>query len=95
MNTQFLLTVFLVSVCLCGCSDSSSTGEQSSARAGAEACVEPRNPYDEGTGHYSGYEWAENHSGAVCNGNSNSFNEGCEEYNNQQEEYVACERRKK
>jgi len=37
------------------------------------------NPYSEDTGHYSGYEWAEQ-TGGSCNGNSQSFNEGCEEY---------------
>jgi len=37
------------------------------------------NPYSEGTGHYAGYEWAER-TGGRCNGNSRSFNEGCEEY---------------
>tara|TARA_Y100000310_G_C20089211_1_gene537450 strand:- start:92 stop:331 length:240 start_codon:yes stop_codon:yes gene_type:complete len=37
------------------------------------------NPYSDGTGHYAGYEWAER-TGGSCNGNSRSFNEGCEEY---------------
>ncbi|MBU1124126.1 hypothetical protein KJ652_06100 [Patescibacteria group bacterium] len=37
------------------------------------------NPYSEGTGHYAGFEWAER-TGGNCNGNSQSFNEGCEEY---------------
>ncbi len=40
------------------------------------------NPYSEGTGHYAGYEWAER-TGGDCNGNSASFNEGCEEYYSQ------------
>ena len=43
------------------------------------------NPYAEGTGHYAGYEWAER-TGGSCDGNSQSFNEGCEEYYNQIEE---------
>jgi hypothetical protein len=37
------------------------------------------NPYSDGTGHFAGYEWAER-TGGSCNGNSESFNEGCEEY---------------
>ena len=37
------------------------------------------NPYSEGTGHYAGYEWAER-TGGDCDGNSQSFNEGCEAY---------------
>lgn len=35
------------------------------------------------SGHEAGYEWAENNSindSSDCNGNSNSFNEGCESY---------------
>jgi hypothetical protein len=55
-----------------------------------KACVEPLNPYDEGTGHYAGYNWAEEKGGG-CNGNSASFNEGCEEYHSQEDEYEACE----
>ncbi len=37
------------------------------------------NPYSDGTGHYAGYDWAEQ-TGGDCNGHSASFNEGCEEY---------------
>ncbi len=47
---------------------------------------EPENPYNEGTGHSAGYEWAEENDPSSCNGNSNSFIEGCEEYLSQQEE---------
>lgn len=43
------------------------------------------NPYSEGTGHYAGYEWAER-TGGSCDGNSQSFNEGCEEYYRQIEQ---------
>ncbi len=48
------------------------------------------NPYYEGSGHYAGFEWAENNSGSYCNGNSDSFNEGCEEHTRQEENYSAC-----
>lgn len=48
--------------------------------------VEVGNPYDQDTGHYAGYQWAEDHPGSDCSGNSQSFNEGCEEYNQQQDE---------
>ena len=44
-----------------------------------ESIKEMGNPYSQGTGHYAGYEWAER-TGGDCNGNSASFNEGCEEY---------------
>ena len=69
------------------------SGEQ--AETSAASCTEPENPYSAGTGHYAGYEWAESHDGAACNGNSQSFNEGCEEYDQQEEEYQNCERKKK
>lgn len=41
--------------------------------------VEPENPYNSGSGHSAGYEWAER-TGGACTGKSSSFNEGCEEY---------------
>ena len=50
--------------------------------------LEPENPYDEGSGHYAGFEWGEN--GNSCGGNSSSFIEGCEEYEIQEEAYNAC-----
>lgn len=48
---------------------------------------EPENPYNEGSGHFAGYEWAKENGVDSCGGNSNSFIEGCEEYLAQQEEY--------
>jgi hypothetical protein len=76
-----------------GCSAPKPDSEQ--AEANAASCTEPENPYSEGTGHYAGYEWAEKHNGAACDGNSQSFNEGCAEYDRQEEEYQSCERREK
>ena len=57
---------------------------QCSGRQGGTSTYEAEvqeieNPYSEGTGHYAGYEWAER-TGGSCNGNSTSFNEGCEEF---------------
>jgi hypothetical protein len=54
-----------------------------------EDCVEPENPYDEGSGHYAGFQWGED--GKTCGGNSSSFIEGCEEYETQEEAYNTCE----
>jgi hypothetical protein len=45
----------------------------------------PQNPYDYDTGHSAGFEWGA--SGKGCGGNSTSFIEGCEEYQNQEEAY--------
>lgn len=44
------------------------------------------NPYDDGSGHSAGYEWAEENDVDSCGGNSDSFIEGCEEYVNQRDE---------
>ncbi len=63
--------------------------------ASAPNCVEPENPYDEGSGHYAGYEWAQSSGSGTCGGNSQSFIEGCEEYENQEAEYEECEARGK
>lgn len=52
-----------------------------------DSIIEPENPYDEGSGHSAGYEWAQENDVSSCGGNSNSFIEGCEEYLSQQEEY--------
>jgi hypothetical protein len=52
-------------------------------------CRSPENPYDEGSGHYAGFQWAQE-NGQSCNGNSESFNEGCREYFRQQNTYESC-----
>ncbi len=53
----------------------------------SEYYEEPENPYNEGSGHSAGYEWAEENDVGSCGGNSDSFIEGCEEYLLQQENY--------
>ena len=73
---------------LFGCSSSTPKATEGAA------CTEPENPYEEGTGHYAGYEWAAE-NGGDCNGNSESFNEGCEEYERQEEEYEACQEKER
>lgn len=77
---QFLAACSILT--LVGCSNSSSYSgryEESTYEA------EQGNPYDDGSGHDAGYKWAER-TGGDCNGNSASFNEGCEEYHLQQGE---------
>jgi hypothetical protein len=83
-----LAMLFLIS----GCSSPKSDIQDEETAA---SCTEPENPYTEGIGHYAGYEWAESRGGGSCNGSSQSFNEGCEEYEEQESEYQECERRKK
>ncbi len=69
-----LLTLFLIA-----CSSASITQTDSYEAEGYEEYENQGNPYSVGTGHYAGYEWAER-TGGSCNGNSDSFNEGCEMY---------------
>lgn len=45
------------------------------------------NPYDEGTGHAAGYEWAKDNDVYDCHGNSQSFIAGCEEYLSQKSSF--------
>ncbi len=54
----------------------------------SDDCVEPENPYDYDTGHYAGWEWGE--EGNYCSGNSDSFAEGCEEYEAAEAAYEQC-----
>ena len=83
--------LFLFGFTLIASCSSPEGGKEADAKR-SEACVEPENPYSQGTGHYAGYEWAEEHGGN-CNGNSTSFNEGCDEYEQQEADYEECERR--
>lgn len=50
----------------------------------------PENPYNAGSGHYAGFAWAERVEPSTCTGNSNSFIEGCEDFQAQQEDYENC-----
>ncbi len=55
-----------------------------------ETDQEQGNPYDEGSGHDAGYQWAEDNGVEDpddCDGNSNSFIEGCQTYAEEQEDY--------
>jgi hypothetical protein len=86
-NVSAITTLTLAALMLVGCksppASASSSGDE------AESCTEPQNPYDEGSGHYAGYEWAAEHSG-ICETGSTSFNEGCDEYDSQEDAYNKC-----
>lgn len=91
----FILALTLAWLLLLVCCTSSPPSESSSHEEdSAGQCAEPENPYEEGTGHYAGYEWAEKNSG-TCGGSSQSFTEGCEEHEHQESEYEECEAQKK
>ena len=85
MKRTLLIIIFCVFECSCS-SDPKTEKEEKTAGA----CIEPENPYSQGTGHYAGYKWAEEHGGN-CNSHSSSFNEGCEEYEEQEAEYEDCQ----
>jgi hypothetical protein len=79
-----------------GCTSSApSSSDSNEDGADAPNCAEPENPYTEGTGHYAGYEWAQNNGSGTCDGSSQSFIEGCEEYETQESKYQDCETQKK
>jgi hypothetical protein len=87
---RLLVIVAVLSIPLVGCGSKS----EDNAEAGDQkekACAEPENPYAQGSGHYAGYEWAEEKGSGGCEGRSESFNEGCEEYETQEDEYQECE----
>jgi hypothetical protein len=86
-----LICASLVFLLLLGCGSDKEKQETETKTSNA-ICTEPENPYSQGTGHYAGYEWAEQHGGS-CNGRSQSFNEGCEEYEDQEAEYEECKSR--
>ena len=79
-----ILLVFIIS----GCEKAPSTATPTKQKK-AEDCVAPQNPYNDGGGHDAGFKWAEE-NGGDCDGNSESFNEGCAEFVRQLEEYNEC-----
>jgi hypothetical protein len=97
MRYFILMTTLMGLLLIVGCTSSTSpeSTRGSEEDSSAPDCTEPENPYSEGTGHYAGYEWAEEKGSGFCGGSSQSFIEGCEEYENQESEYQECEARKK
>jgi hypothetical protein len=75
----------------CKTSAPSNSSDNNGDAASAANCTEPENPYEEGSGHYAGYEWAQSTGAGSCGGNSQSFIEGCEEYQDQEAKYEDCE----
>lgn len=90
-----MLSIFVL-LFFCGCSKNSKDDSRYAPKdnKGKEICVEPNNPYNDGGGHDAGFNWARENGGG-CNGNSDSFNEGCEEFHRQMNEYNRCEERKR
>jgi hypothetical protein len=86
-----VLGMTLFALLVVGSCTSSSSPEETNQEGAGGHCSEPQNPYDEGSGHYAGYEWAETNNPGTCGGRSQSFIEGCQEYQQQESEYEDCE----
>lgn len=86
MKKTVLLGIILALI-LSGCEKSPSSA--STKKTKAEDCVSPHNPYNDGGGHDAGFKWA-SENGGNCNGNSDSFNEGCAEFVRQMNQYNEC-----
>lgn len=84
-----ILVLPVLAVILVACSAGSDTETATDTPSSKAACVEPDNPYGDGGGHDAGFNWAEK-TGGSCNGNSQSFNEGCAEYQRQLNAYQQC-----
>lgn len=94
-NGMFWKSLLLVSVLFisgCGTSEITPYASKTTDEKVVTDCssLEPENPYDDGTGHYAGFEWAERVEPSTCSGNSQSFIEGCEDYMSQLEDYDSC-----
>lgn len=94
MKKRLILCILGLSLLIgVGCSSSSSFSDRDDKEADTSrdcSGLEPENPYSAGSGHYAGFEWAEQNNPGSCGGNSTSFIEGCEDYQEQLAAYEAC-----
>ncbi len=88
MKTLILLTL-VAAISSSGCDSGLPDYAVKKVKIKAEDCIPPHNPYNDGGGHDAGFNWASD-NGGDCNGNSDSFNEGCEEHYRQLNEYNEC-----
>jgi hypothetical protein len=88
MKKYFVLSILFLFMAF-GCSSSDFDNDETNESKDCSS-LEPENPYSPGTGHYAGFEWAEQNDPGYCDGNSNSFIEGCEEYQRQSGAYDEC-----
>lgn len=85
---NIILLMALIAFLLSSC-DNMRSSKTFSNKPKKEACIEPHNPYNDGGGHDAGFNWAHENGGA-CDGHSDSFNEGCENYYSQLNRYNEC-----
>ena len=84
--TTFL--ILLLTIYFAGC-DNHSPNQSILSSEKPDKCIWPYNPYGNGGGHDAGFNWA-SETGGGCDGNSDSFNEGCAEYYRQLNQYNRC-----
>ncbi len=91
MTKATAFNLFLLATLSAGCPErESSLGSADGREASDCSALMPENPYDDGSGHYAGFEWAESRDPASCGGNSASFIEGCQTFLDQSAAYEAC-----
>lgn len=88
-----ILMALLVAGCNEGTPEATTDADEPTNSAQAVECVEPQNPFGDEGGHDAGFKWAQE-NGGECEGNSDSFNEGCSEYYDQQQRYEECKARR-
>lgn len=91
MKTRYKVYIlFFLAIALTILFSSCDRGAKSYESEGTTSeCIEPNNPYNDGGGHDAGFNWAME-NGGDCDGKSDSFNEGCEEYYRQLNKYNEC-----
>ncbi|MBI4650551.1 hypothetical protein HY745_04550 [Candidatus Desantisbacteria bacterium] len=87
--TYTIIAILALSLMLTACNKQSSIDASNVNSSNDKECVEPHNPYEDGSGHHAGFEWAKE-NGRESDGNSDSFNEGSAEYIRQLNEYNEC-----
>ena len=87
---SLVFLIFALVIIFPGCDkDPKNPDSQAITSKNIEESIQPHNPYNDGGGHDAGFNWAMENGGG-CNGNSDSFNDGCEEYHRQLNKYNEC-----
>ena len=87
---NILFLIILLAILFSSCDKGSNRTESQAINSNnIKECVLPQNPYNDGGGHDAGFNWAMENGGG-CDGNSDSFNDGCEEYHRQMNQYNEC-----
>lgn len=92
VTRQSLCGILLAAVLSSGCPAGESLSTETGARSSTDcSTLAVENPYDEGSGHYAGFDWAARNDVSSCGGNSASFIEGCQEFQRQVAAYKSCQ----